>query len=175
MDAQRNSDLEHLRLLSIFHYVVAGLIFLFSLMFLIYVAIGLVVLLAPQGMSSESGEPPPAWFGWLFFGLGAFFILIAWTIAGLVLAAGRCLAGRNRRIFCMVIAGLLCLWFPLGAVLGVFTLIVLCRPSVRDLFEGAAAGVTPARPVAGSIASAAAVAQTKKPPRRVAFLRRRIA
>ena len=35
----------------------------------------------------------------------------------------------------MVIAALECLSVPLGTLLGVFTLVVLSRPSVRDSFD----------------------------------------
>jgi len=34
----------------------------------------------------------------------------------------------------MVIAGIECLFMPFGTVLGVFTLVVLVRPSVKELF-----------------------------------------
>jgi hypothetical protein len=36
-------------------------------------------------------------------------------------------------------AGVMCIFMPFGTVLGVFTLIVLLRPSVKPLFEGRAA------------------------------------
>jgi hypothetical protein len=62
-------------------------------------------------------------------------VLGGWTLAGLLIYAGRCLARRTRRLFCLVAAGLGCLFFPLGTVLGVFTFIVLSRPTVRAVFE----------------------------------------
>ena len=37
-------------------------------------------------------------------------------------------------MFCLVIAALLCMITPFGTVLGVFTIIVLVRPSVKLLF-----------------------------------------
>jgi hypothetical protein len=40
----------------------------------------------------------------------------------------------------MVIAIITCLSVPLGTALGVFTLIVLARPSVKQLFERRTAG-----------------------------------
>jgi hypothetical protein len=36
----------------------------------------------------------------------------------------------------MVIAALLCMFMPFGTVLGVFTIIVLVRDSVKALFNG---------------------------------------
>jgi hypothetical protein len=42
-------------------------------------------------------------------------------------------------MFCLVMASITCMFMPFGTVLGVFTLIVLMRPSVKPLFEGQAA------------------------------------
>jgi hypothetical protein len=48
--------------------------------------------------------------------------------------AGRFLARRRHHTFCMVIAAVACTFMPLGTVLGVFSLIVLSRESVRESF-----------------------------------------
>ena len=48
------------------------------------------------------------------------------------------LAARRRWLFCMIIAGIQCAFVPLGTVLGIFTLIVLQRDSVRRLFPASA-------------------------------------
>jgi len=67
-------------------------------------------------------------------------ILLVLTPGFLKLRAGRCLAKRRSRVFCMVIAGFSCLGVPYGTLLGVFTFIVLGQPSVRALFESARQG-----------------------------------
>ena len=41
---------------------------------------------------------------------------------------------RRRPTLCLVVAGLECMMFPFGSVLGVFTIIILLRPCVRQLF-----------------------------------------
>jgi hypothetical protein len=58
------------------------------------------------------------------------------------LVTGYCLLKRRARIFCLVMAGISCISIPLGTILGVFTLIVLARESVRTAF---AAGDAPDR------------------------------
>ncbi len=73
-------------------------------------------------------------FGWLFIVVGAMAISLGWTLALLVLIAGRQLAARRRYTYCLVVAGLECLFMPFGTVLGVFTILVLARPSVKALF-----------------------------------------
>jgi hypothetical protein len=67
--------------------------------------------------------------------LGSCFILVGWTFAALVLIAGRCIAHRNRYTFCFVLACVECLWMPFGPCLGVFTILVLNRQSVRMLID----------------------------------------
>lgn len=126
-------DEEHLRLLSIFHYVVAGLAALFACFPFIHLAIGLVFILAPQHFEGQ-GEPPPTWFGWLFVIVASVFITLGWIFAGFVFTTARFLARRRRYMFCLVMGGVECLFMPFGTVLGVFTIIVLIRESVKQLF-----------------------------------------
>jgi len=56
-------------------------------------------------------------------------------IAGMVLFAGRCLSRRKNHLLCLIVAGVSCLFVPMGTVLGVFSIIVLMRPSVKELFH----------------------------------------
>ena len=49
--------------------------------------------------------------------------------------AGRCISRRQKYTFCLIAAGLNCMHMPIGTILGVFTLIVLTRDSVRQLFR----------------------------------------
>ena len=129
---QMDQDLEHLRLLSIFHYVVGGLMAFFACIPIIHVVIGVLMLAGAFGPGH--GGPPPA-VGILFVVIGGGIVLAGWTLAGLVIFAGRCLAQHRKHTFCLVIAGICCLFMPLGTVLGVFTIIVLMRPTVKGLFQ----------------------------------------
>jgi hypothetical protein len=128
-----NPDEDHLRLLSIFHYVVGGLAALFSLFPAIYIVMGLVFIFG-AGEFEEEGGPPPEFMGWFFVAIGAVMMAIGLGIAGCIIGAGRCIARRRRHLFCLVIAGIECLFMPFGTVLGVFTLIVLLRESVKEMF-----------------------------------------
>ena len=128
-----SADAEHLRLLSIFHYVVGGLAALFSCIPIIHLVLGLFLALAPEKLDPGS-NPPPAFVGWLFIGIALLLILAGWVFAGLVITAGRFLAKRIHYTFCLVIAGVECLFMPFGTVLGVFTIVVLMRPAVKQWF-----------------------------------------
>lgn len=131
-----NSDAEHLRLLSIFHYIVGGLAALFSLFPLLYAGMGGVFLFAARHPSiNQNDQPPPPFLGWIFIGIGIFGFLVGVTMTVFILLAGRALAVRKRFMLAFVIACVECLFMPFGTVLGVFTLIVLSRDSVKALFS----------------------------------------
>jgi hypothetical protein len=63
------------------------------------------------------------------------FILVGWTLAILVLIVGRFIARRKHYTFCFVMACVECVFMPFGTVLGVFTILVLSRQSVKGLFN----------------------------------------
>ena len=131
-----SQDGEHLRLLSIFHYVVGGFMAFMACFPLIHVGIGLVFLLNPAILAKNQPQAPfPAeFFGLFFVVIGGAFVLAGWTLAAFVITAGRFLGRRKHHTFCIVVGAVSCAFFPFGTALGVFTLIVLLRPSVKELF-----------------------------------------
>ncbi len=131
---QQILDNEHLRLLSIFYYVKGGISALFACIPIIHVVLGLVFILAPQ-IFGHGNDQPPAFLGWLFVILGSFLIFLGWTFAALVVIAGSCIARRKHYTFCFVVACLESLSVPFGTVLGVLTILVLNRQSVKELFN----------------------------------------
>jgi hypothetical protein len=136
-------DEEHLRLLSIFNYVLAGLTALTGCFFFIHVIMGILIVSGKlDGGTSHGGNMPSA-FGWIFIVMGALFIILFWAQAVFMLILGRFLARRKHPTFCLVAAGIECLYMPLGTALGVFTIIVLMRPSVKAMFGAAPPAVTP--------------------------------
>ena len=133
-----NQDREHLRLLAIFHYVVAGLAALFSLFPLIYAMIGVIfVFIARHGTPKPGEELPPEFLGWIFIGIGSVLFLLGIGLAICILIAGRCLSRRKGYTFALVIACIECLFVPFGTILGVFTIVSLSRESVKALFFAA--------------------------------------
>ena len=129
-----NDDIKHLRLLSIFHYVVAGLVALFACIPIIHLIVGILIVFAPDKIESNNAGGPPEFIGWLFMVFSGFMILSGLIMAVLIAVTGRFLTRHKRRIFCIVIAAIECLFMPFGTVLGVFTIIVLSRDSVKKLF-----------------------------------------
>lgn len=126
-------DAEHLQLLSVFHYVVGALMILAACIPIIHLILGLIMIYAPEKLDAHA-EEIPKFVGLMFVGIASVIIVAGWAVGALVLYAGHCLSQRKSRTFCLVIAGIMCLFMPLGTVLGIFTLVVLMRPSVAALF-----------------------------------------
>src|SRR5262245_47396088 len=130
-----SKDLEHLRLLATFHYIVGAITAIWLSFPLIHVLIGLVFMLNPGDLGLEGKQAfPGRLFGLLFVVIGGAIVLFGWTLGGLTVYAGRCISRYEKHTFCVVVACVNCLHMPLGTLLGVFTLIVLLRDSVRQLF-----------------------------------------
>ena len=130
---------QYLRILSLGHYVLAGVVGLFSLIWLLYVYFG-------QAMMSGQfeGEPAPPAVGIFMTAFGVAMLVLGAGFAVALIVAGQMLEARRRFTYCLVIAGIACALAPFGTVLGVFTILVLMRPEVKALFEandgGARAG-----------------------------------
>jgi hypothetical protein len=138
-----NEDLQYLKLLSIFHYVVGGLAALSSFIPVIYVVIGILAVCIPGSFEGESGAMP-LFIGWIFIIIGAVLMVIGCAFSACIIIAGRFLARRFHYLFCMVMAAIECIFMPFGTVLGVFTIVVLVRPSVKEMFEQNAVPQSPA-------------------------------
>jgi len=123
-------------MLAIFHYVVAGLAALFSFFPLLYTTVGAVFIFAARHGTAKPGEDlPPEFLGWIFAVLGSLLFLIGIAMAICILIAGRSLALCKRYSFAFVMACIECLFIPFGTILGAFTIVVLSRESVRELFS----------------------------------------
>lgn len=126
---------QNLGVLAIFHYVVAGMAALLSLFPIFHIVMGAMMVL---GRFDDGGSPPDV-FGWLFIGIGAFLVAAGLTFAVCYALAGRALARRRHYMYCLIMAGIGCMFVPFGTVLGVFTIIELQKEGVRSLFIPTAA------------------------------------
>ncbi len=127
-------DNEHLKLLSIFHYIAAGLGALFGSIPLIHVALGIGLVIAGDHHGGKS-DLPPAFIGWFFMLFGLVFVIVGWTHAVLLFLSARFIAARTHHTYCFVMGCIQCLFIPIGTILGIFTIIVLNRPSVKAQFH----------------------------------------
>jgi hypothetical protein len=129
-------DVDQLRMLVIGHYVLAGVQALFGCFPVIHLVVGILLVAKQDSLSHEPGGPHPAMIGGFFIAIALALMLVSWTIAGALVFGARKLARRERHVPCMVIAVVVAaVNMPLGTALGICTLIVLQRPSVKAAFE----------------------------------------
>jgi len=137
---QRKIDANHLNLLSIFHFVGAGLALLALFFLLIHFALFHTLFSNPEMWQGKNQSPPPAAFfavfKWIYLLFGAWFLA-----SGILnLLSGFYLRARKYRTFSLVVGSINCIHIPLGTVLGVFTIVILVRESVRELYESISTG-----------------------------------
>lgn len=141
---QMTQDAEHLKLLAIFYYIFSGLSCLGCFVGIFYAGMGLMIPRMAASAPPSAGAPPfPQEMTWIFFILGIVIIVISLATAVGNFLTARWLSARKNKTFCMVVAGISCIHVPLGTALGVFTFIVLSRPSVARLFEEQSPLTTP--------------------------------
>ncbi len=100
-------------------------------LFYALVALGVVAsFLVPAILMRGTVDPPGILMGAAVAGLlGSLFLV------GLYGLVGWAIHRHKWHLYCMVISGLLCLSFPLGTALGIFSLITLSKPEIKTLFE----------------------------------------
>ncbi|MGO1073033.1 hypothetical protein [Lysobacter sp. CA199] len=135
--APPSSDPKHLDLIGLFYYLLAAFTGLFSLLPTIHVAIGVAMLSHRFPAGTNQQAPPPEFMGWMFVVMGSVFIIGGLTCAVLFAFAGRRIRERRNHTFCLVAAGVSCMFMPLGTVLGVFALVLLLKPDVKAAFASA--------------------------------------
>lgn len=131
---KQSDDEHHLQLLSIFHYIVAALTALFACLPVFHFTTGIGLFITGLTQPQETDGFPMALFGLMFAVIGGSFILFGWIFAVCIALTGYFLSKRKRYTFCLVMAGIECTFTPFGTVLGIFTILVLVRPSVKELF-----------------------------------------
>ena len=127
-------DQEHLNLLGIFHYVMAGFNSIVCLCGSLYLIIG--VLVVSGAIPEAKGQEDAQIVGTVFLVIGLVFAIVGLASVMLLFLAGLWLRAVKHRTFCFVIAVINLMWFPFGTTLGIFTIVVLTRQSVVDRFAG---------------------------------------
>lgn len=135
-ERQQVLDEEHLRLLRIGYFTMGGVSAFTGLFGLFYVFMGVLMASAFSESQRGPGQAPPEFIAWLFAGIGVLFLVLAGGYAALCFLTARFLRLRRGRTLCLVTAGLSCIYVPFGTLLGIFTLSVLGRPTVKSRFDG---------------------------------------
>jgi len=129
-------DDEHLRLLAIAHYISGGLCIAFASMFIFHFVLFFFFAANPDffppGDRAHSG-PGPGLFRAFAIAIGV-FILLGWSFGALTIYVGRCIKRRAHHTLALVVACVNLLFIPIGTLLGIATIVVLVRPSVKALY-----------------------------------------
>jgi len=133
-------DASHLQLLEIGFYIsgiLTALRFLWFLAIVILFSVaGLGATFAGRpGSTGSPNAPPPAVVFFIIAGVFGVIIVFSLIFACLEIYAGMCLKKRQHPILIQIVAAFYCLSIPWGTALGVFTFMVLNRPSVKSLFN----------------------------------------
>lgn len=151
---------ERLRLLSIGYYISGAIGAAMVSVLLIHFTVFLVISFLPestwnqpehskavQSQPASSSDPSPhqphskhpdktpVIIFRVVAGVIGMVILTGWTLGGLTIYAGRCIAKRQKRTLVMVMAAWNCLWIPYGTLLGISTFIVLATPEGLEEFK----------------------------------------
>jgi hypothetical protein len=125
-----NKDLSHLKLSGILHIIWGALAILSGLLF----GIIFIVLGANPSVEISGNMSPEAAHG-MFLGVGIGTMVLSLIYGILLIMAGGMLRKQRGYGFCFFVSILDLLGFP-SIILGIFTLIVLVRPTVKVLFKG---------------------------------------
>ena len=104
-------------LVVILHYVAGALLAVFSCAFVVLIWLG--VRKIPLSAQAAASAGP------LLTAMGSVGLVAGWTMACVLVHAGRSIDLRRRLRWCQVVAALSMPWFPFGTGLGIFTLILL--------------------------------------------------
>ena len=144
---QRKKDNDHINLLSIFHFVVSGLSLCGIGFIPFHYMMMRTIFMNPAMWQNQRNPPPPEFremFMKLFICLYIFLGILVVAMCVLNLLSGIFLRQRKHRVFSLVVAGIDCLQIPVGTALGVFTIVVLTRDSVREAYDMAGKPGAPA-------------------------------
>jgi hypothetical protein len=129
------TDVQHLQLLKIFHYIWGIFCCLLGLVAIVYIRFGEDILKSFERVRSPAGENLPLMFG-QFFIMSSLFDFVMFESVGVLslITAGKYGSKTCYRL-CLAASIFNCMLMPIGTALGVFALFVLCRPSVKALFN----------------------------------------
>ena len=135
---EERTNAEHMNLLSIFYFAFGGLSLLGAFILLIYMVVFGAIFSNKTIQESINQQPEGEVVNYVFGIVSVVFLVIfilVLAVGILQIIAGFRLRQKRNRNFIIVVAVLALLSFPLGTILGIFTIIVLSRPAVIEMFR----------------------------------------
>jgi len=126
-------DNEHLNLLSLFHLISGIFTLVYSVFMALYFGFFTFIFNLSGNFEEANSDFP--------FEFMSFFMLICIIILVIAIALGvakifcsKFIKQKKNRIFCIVISCIECFSFPYGTLLGVLSIMVLNRNSVKEIY-----------------------------------------
>ena len=124
-------DNEHINLLSIFHLISGILALLYSVFMALY--FGFIIFIF--NLSDKFDGEFPVQFMGIIITIWIIFLLFAIAFGIAKIYSSKWLKQRKNRTFSIVISCIECFSVPYGAILGVLSIIVLNRNSVKNIYS----------------------------------------
>lgn len=129
-------DESQLSVLPLFFKIFSVLSGCISSVFIVHIVIGLASLISPKLFESSDGQGGlPVAVSVLFIVFGAAAVLAGWAFAVILFKTAGWIQRREKHTWVTAVSALCCLQVPIGAALGVFTLVVIMRKQVKALFR----------------------------------------
>jgi hypothetical protein len=130
----KDTNRQYIDFLAACNYFAAALAFLFGCFPIFHVLFGVGIFLGAL-QESFNGAAFPGLLGSLmalfFLFMGTLMVLSFWAYGYGMMKSAQYLKRRERYVFCMVMAAVSCILFPIGTALGVFTIILLLQEDVK--------------------------------------------
>jgi hypothetical protein len=133
MELMHNDDCQYLNLLSFFNYVLGGIHLSLLIVSLSYFF--QAWRFASLYDSEQVRYASPVSLSGLLLSYGLIIFLVGLAYALMTLASGRCLKRRKGYGFSFTVACLQCISIPFGTILGIVTINILLKDSVRVLYQ----------------------------------------
>jgi len=139
LEKQSIIDQEHLRLLSVFHYIAGAITLVLALIFLVQFFIFSIIFdevmksLLDVALIGNYDVDPEIFSLLIYLWIVLFFVFIAFGLVQIL--SGKFIKANKYRIFSIIVAIINILSFPYGTILGVMSIIVLSRNSVVELYR----------------------------------------
>lgn len=126
----KNNNLDTFRIL----FLIKGILILcFSLFFILYAGIGFIFSNTIQNL--DTSKDIPFDFGWIFIIIGSIGLVLSITLGVLTLLTSTYIKAEKHYNFIFAMALINCFTGILGILLGIFTLIELTKPEVKERFN----------------------------------------
>jgi len=127
-------DNEHLNLLSLFH-LISGI---FTLAYSVFMALyfGFITLILNMGhkLDAANSDFPFEFMNVIMF-IFTIVLLIAIVLGIAKIFCSKFIRQKTNRVFCIIISCIECFSFPYGTLLGVLSIMVLNRNSVKEIYN----------------------------------------